>query len=200
MLCEERDGILPREADARLERLARRLCRSCAPAVSPELENDCLQEARVTLWNARRRLRSLPAGERQAYAAACVRRAVRRCLAGELRSRLHAVSLDDVAAAHQPSVAAAEVPDIESIEGWLCEFRRAELVERITGLAAKDRAILHLYYAHGLTDREIAGRLGFSAGAVAQQRSRLIRSLRRSFATADEKNPDSMSGFGPARA
>jgi len=152
--------------------ILRRLWGSVGWRLSPDLAEDCLQEARLSLWRARHRLELLPDQEREAYAAACVRRAMRRVIDLELAVRSRCVLVPE--APGVPSGPGMPFPD----EGWLERLVHPGLMAAVGRLPWRERAILHLYYAHGLTDREVAAAMNLSLFAVEQQRCRSLRKLR----------------------
>ena len=151
--------------------------RTCA-----DLAEDCLQEARISLWQSREKLYRLPEGQRDAYASTCARRAVRRNLVRADIDRGRAVSIEEIAGLADPHSCLAPDPDSDR---WLDLLENADLADSVAVLSAVDRAIIHLHYAQGLTNREIAAKCGLSLPAVEKRRMRLINMLRRKLRVSD---------------
>ncbi len=152
------------------------LWRSMEWCARHDLTDDCLQEARVSIWQAREKLKLLPPGELEAYAATCAKRAALRFLIKEIDADRRVLSYDT--AVSDCIVVPLCAPDPLS-DRWLAQIEHPELAEVVCALLPIDRDILHLYYAQGMTDREIACDCGLSVSAIQQRRSRLIRRLRR---------------------
>jgi len=150
-------------------------------AASPDTAEDCLQIARLSVWQARPHLDRLPdAEERQAYAVVCARREVVRFLRRERARHARTTSLECLQA--RDGAIACSPPASEpapSPEAWLSDFEDADLYQQVHGLPERDRAILHLYYALCMTDDKVARHLDCSPSAVARQRHRLLERLRR---------------------
>jgi RNA polymerase sigma factor (sigma-70 family) len=154
-----------------------------------DVRDDCELEASLALWQARERLGALPEGQREAYAAVCVRRRISQILRCERRHHARTVSLEalrteggTVVDLGEDAASAGEVPASGSLSEQLgC----ATLAAVVRALPARDQDILNLYYVKELTDVEIAGQLNASAAAVKVRRNRAIGKIRRKLSAAD---------------
>jgi RNA polymerase sigma factor (sigma-70 family) len=142
---------------------------------------ECLQEARLSVWRALEKVEAMPDEESAAYAAVCARRAATRHLRREMAfwSRVRSLK-SPLEESLDFSYANTAVEVAGTTERWLERFIHHELAERIMALPPRDRSILYLYYAHGMTDAEVAHDLHCSVSAIEQQRRRLLVRLRRS--------------------
>jgi RNA polymerase sigma factor (sigma-70 family) len=177
------DHDLPDETCS-LERVVRSALRRLGQSEGTHLLDDCLQEARVCLWQLRPRLEALSDRERALYARASVRHAVAAVLKREYRQRGPAISLNDLkvelvalgpGAGGDGDLAATLAAGADH---WLDEIDHIVVSRLIARLRKRDRQLLHFYFAHGMTDAEIARSLGLSKSCVEQRRSRLLRRLR----------------------
>ena len=164
------------------------------PAAAGSTE-DCLQEARLSIWRACRRLRELPEDARLPYAIVCARRAASLYLRREKSASGLLLSSDALPnLPHRPAQAAAV--EHSTPDEWLAGFACVELSEEMRALPPRDLSILHLYYAHGMTDCEVAVQLESTTSAVVRQRRRLLSRLRRALGrglpSAGQSPPDPM--------
>jgi RNA polymerase sigma factor (sigma-70 family) len=185
-----------------LEQVVRGVLRRLGRDESPQLFDDCLQEARVCLWQLGPRLETLAGPERGLYARACVRHAVAALLQREFRQRGPAVALEeligDLPTRGQLAAGLTQSP-ITGADGWLDEVAHDVVSRLVARLTESDRQILDLYYAHGMTDGEVARSLGLSRSCVEQRRSRLLRRLRRAAQATEERAPARTETAGKKR-
>jgi RNA polymerase sigma factor (sigma-70 family) len=170
-----------------LELRARSLC---GPDCDSDLGADCVQEARICLWQAREKLENLPPRSRERYSMACVRNAVYHCLKRERRQRHATVSLDELQARlKDPERADLETSPAQKdllpdhfFESLPDRFDAPKVISALAALPARLRRILDLHFIRQLTDREIAVVLDTTPGAVKVQRAQAIARLRRALA------------------
>lgn len=161
-----------------LDRLVGQLCWSGGKTVSPDLLEDCRQEARLLLWRLGDKIKALPPDEREAYARVCVRHLVRRHLKKEHQHVTLAVSLDDLLATGEHHAELAnDVADGGS--DLLLQVNRSDLAEALAALDTRDYLLLDLFYGRDLTDAEIAGRLDVCCATAKMRRLRAIARLKK---------------------
>jgi RNA polymerase sigma factor (sigma-70 family) len=165
-------------------------CRSGA-ALSSDVREDCELEATLTLWQVRDRVKALPAAERDAYAATCVRHRLQQVLRRERQQRAWDVSLELLRTENGPALDLADtraVPWDDLIAGSLLDqLGRSDLFAAVHALPARDRDVLDLYYARELTDAEIAGLVDSTPAAVKVQRNRALSKLRQWLGRAENR-------------
>lgn len=180
------------DATGSLAQVVRSVLRRLGRDEGPQLFDDCLQEARVCLWQLGPRLETLSGPARALYARACVRHAVTALLQREYRQRGPVISLEELMGDLPTTghlAAGRSWPPVTGTDGWLDEVVHDVLSRLVARLTESDRQMLDLYYAHGMTDGEIARSLGLSRSCVEQRRSRLIRRLRRAAQATEGRAP-----------
>jgi RNA polymerase sigma factor (sigma-70 family) len=158
-------------------------------ALPSDLRDDCELEASLALWQARERLAALPEGDREAYAAVCVRRRISQLLRRERRYQARTISLERLQMEEGNVI---DLRDERQVVGeTLADTRLSDQIERtdvaaaVLALPARDQDILELYYLRDLTDAEIAGRLDASTAAVKVRRRRALDKIRQRLGHTD---------------
>lgn len=120
---------------------------------------DCVQDGLVAAWTKLAALR-----QPEAYRA-WIMRTVSRLAIRRARSRARHVSIDEAAAAHDPTSAIGpETVDVEAV---------------LSLLAPRQRAVMHLTVIENMSDSEISAALGMAAASVRSHRRRAREMLLR---------------------
>jgi DNA-directed RNA polymerase specialized sigma24 family protein len=169
-----------------IEECARR-CRSFwrryGRGLPRDLEADCWSAAALHLHESRERLRSKPIGEQLPYACGIVRHAFLAVTGRERRWRRRTTSID--MHEHGGAVDGFVGRDMAPRRGVLAErIDNAEVAAAFSALPDRTQKLLELWLVEGLSDQDIARRIGEggapapSADAVKMQRHRAVRRLR----------------------
>jgi RNA polymerase sigma factor (sigma-70 family) len=165
-----------------ITRIARGICARQSLHLNSDAKEDCHSEALLLLWQVRDRLAALPATERPAYAATCVRNELQRVLRKEHEHGRRTVSLDsdglELLCSTGHETGASEWAALRR-DNLLDAISRADLAAALLDLLPLDYDLLELTYLHEYCDQEIAGRLQISVTAVRVRRHRLLTRLRR---------------------
>jgi RNA polymerase sigma factor for flagellar operon FliA len=98
------------------------------------------------------------------------------------------VSLDATVAGDSETTLSELVADEDRVspsDAWIASEDRQAVAEAIELLPEDERAVMNLYYQHGMKYREIGGLMGISESRVCQLRGHAIERLRKRVAFAD---------------
>jgi RNA polymerase sigma factor (sigma-70 family) len=157
--------------------------------VNSDVWADIEQEARLTLWKALPRLKSLPTEEQETYAASCVRRAAIRALRRELKHKRHALFLEDLAehdscAGELRRAEEHSTPEPSSPQDLLAHLDDPLLADAFRALSENDQMVV-FSVVMGLSDSEIADALQITVDATTKRRQRAVKKMRTFIAKLD---------------
>ncbi len=143
-----------------------------AAGLPSDVADDCLIAIEMACWRAEARIAAGGIASARSYVDRSVRRELFCLLRMEKAQRGNVVSLSQVPTDRLGVLMQGAHPARDG------SYAPDEVLEVVRSMASGDRVLLELYYGWGLTDAQVASRLGISSWAASKRRYRMLARIR----------------------